>query len=548
MNKKQIKNQEIEIKETEQIKNSAPEIETKIVDEQQGFSSRAAQKEHIKNLKLKLKQEALNERERIELERVRLRQAILDIQAEIEKAKVKQTQVFQDAKFQEAKMIEEAIKNKKIEQEELRKRNELLKSRQKDISLINEQHTKRQQLFKQEAATRQAEANQRIKLGKLAIKEELEAKKREIEAKKFEQAQLANELKNKLKEERLEAYKLKEEEKRKFRQEVEQMKLELFAEKNRQKQEYIVKKQEANRLKLEELEKVRQETEALKDERAAAIEAAKLSRIKANLELEKRKNQLAQEIKEHAIEVELSKEEQEAEVEAIKEINNIEVAAVVDANDVLIQKTTMIPVSSNISEYELEKQREEAALRVFHEDYVTLVSEFRNFDKNGEKELERIKKQPSPSKVRKLTAHAYYGPMIENYVKIQEEGNFVDLEKIIIGGHIISEDEIHESVIKNKVRTLQKAVLQGIPIKVGNYYVMPVEKAGIHSFYISTHLKDGEVVFDNNKIFSSKTIKGIEEIVDYKFENGASIKLLEGLSISALDGNLAIAIYPNIIK
>lgn len=543
MNKNKINNQEIEIKETEQVK-----IENKVVDEQQKFSSREAQKEHIKNLKVKLKQDALIEREKIESERIRLKQAILDIQSDIEKAKVRQTQVFQEAKFQEAKMIEEAIKNRKIEEEELRKRNELLRTKQKDISLLNEQHSKRQQLFKQESQAKQADASQRIKLGKLAIKEELEAKKREIEAKKFEQEQLAIELKMKLKEERLETYKLKEEERRKFRQEVEQMKLELFAEKNRQKQEYLVKKHEANRIKIEELEKVRQETEELKDARAAAIEAAKLSKIKANLELEKRKNELAQEIKEQKIVIETSKEEQEAEVQAIREVNDLEVAAVVDANDILIQKTTMIPVTKNISDAELQKQREEAALRIFQEDYVTLVSEFRNFDKNGERELERIKKQPSASKIKKLTSHAYYGPMIENYIKIQDEGNFVELEKIIIGGHIVSEDEIHESLIKNKIRTLQKAVLQGIPIKIGKYYVMPVEKSGIHSYYISNHLKDGEVVFDNNKIFSSSTIAGIEEIVDYKFEHGASIKIVEGLSVSVSDGNLSIAIYPNIIK
>lgn len=509
------------------------------------YSSAAAQKEHIKNLRLQVKNETLIEKERIAAEKQKLQQAIIEIELKLQKSKVDQVKTLEQAKLQEAKILEEAAKTKAIEDEELRKRTELVKQRSRDLALLNEQHQKKQLLLSQEIASKKAEANQQLKLAQLKIVEELEAKKREVKLKREEQKATALELANqiKLEKERVKAEKLAE--KNAHKQEIEQMKLELFAEKNRAKAELYAKRMEAKTKTLEELERVKLETNSLKDERAKAIEAAKLSRIKASIEAEKKKNKLAQQIMDETIEIENIKEENEAEIEALKEVNELEIKAIQNANDILVQKTTMVDLSGDEIN---EVSKEEQALKIFKQDYVTLVSEFKGFDKKGDAALIKMNKPVSEKTKNKFLAHHYYGPLVKKYLEIEEAGNFISLSHMVKYAHIISEDELNFELIDAKVKTLQKAILQGIPIKVGKYYIMPINKSGIKSFYISHHLKDGEVIFDNNKLFSPSTSKGIDEIIDFKFEQGASLKICDGLAIANDEGSLSIVVYPNILN
>ena len=222
-------NIEVSSNDVTETKTELTPIEKNVESTQLSFTSKAAQKEHVKNMKLKFEQETVIEKERIEAERARLKQAIIDIQAEIEKSKIKSVKVWEQAKFEEAKLIEEAIKNKKLEEEELRKRHDLLKQRQNDIALLNQQHAQKDVKFREEFAAKKADAVQKIKLAKLQIKEELEAQRRAVKQRELEQVAMAIELKQRLKEEKMELERQKLEEKRAFKQEVAQMKLELFA-------------------------------------------------------------------------------------------------------------------------------------------------------------------------------------------------------------------------------------------------------------------------------------------------------------------------------
>lgn len=534
-----------EMSQPDSIKESTNETTSITFDKDVVYSSAAAQKEHIKNLRLQVRNETLIEKERIAAEKQKLQQAIIEIELKLQKSKVNQVKTLERAKLQEAKIIEEANKARAIEEEELRKRTELVKQRSRDISLLNEQHQKKQLLLAQEIASKKAEANQQLKLAQIKILEELEAKKREARIKQEEQKAAALEVLNQVKQERERVKAEKIAEKNAHKQEIEQMKLELFAEKNRAKAELYAKRMEAKTKTLEELERAKHQTILLKDERAKAIEAAKLSRIKASIEAEKKKNKLAQQIMDETIEIENIREENEAEVEALKEVNDLEIKAIQNANDILIQKTTMVDLTSEVAN---NLSKEEQALKIFKQDYVTLVSEFKGFDKRGDAQLILMNKPVSEKKKKKFLAHHYYGPLVKKYIEIEESGNFISLSHMVKYAHIISEDELNFELINAKVKTLQKAILQGIPIKVGKYYIMPINKAGIKSFYISHHLKDGEVIFDNNKLFSPSTSKGIEEIIDFKFEQGASLKICNGLAIANDEGSLSIVVYPNILN
>ncbi len=533
-----IPEQEIQVPEETQDSTEAIDLNSQLV-----FTSKKAQKEHIKNMKESLSQEALIEKQRIEQERTRLKTTIMEIEAEIEKAKLRQTKTLEDAKFQEAKIIEEAIKQKQIEAVEMRKRQDLLKQRRKDISLIHQSHERKQILIKEEIAAKRADTEQKLKLARIQIKDELQAKKREARLKEDEQKQLAFELRSHLREERLRAQQDKAESKAKFHQEIAQMRLELFAEKERQRQELRAKRIAAKNLRMQELEKVREEESMLKHNKQKVQSELKISRIKSNLKVLLSKTKIDAEVAEHQMDAESIKQDNRDAIKSVKAANAAEVDALSKANDSLNKKIEIGSLT-----FEQLAARDQDAMKVFKEDYVTLVSDFKGFDKRGEKELERVKKPISEKKLRKYKEHPYYGPMVIQYIQLEQEGNFAGLLTMLLAAYIVAEERIYEELIIEKVKTLQKAVLQGIPIKIGPYYVMPIKKSGISSYYISHHLKDGEVIFDNNKLFSVAIMKALEEIIAYKLDFGTSIKIIDGLAIANDNGSLNVAVYPNIIR
>lgn len=507
-----------------------------------------------KTLKLQAKNLRLLDKQKVLDERAKMKEQLANLTNELIRAKQNRQRKIEDIRHEILRMREtenhENEKNKAL----LRDSQNVLIMKKRDIAILEKSHRQENLIQKNKLDAHKRTIISEITKKSRDVKKEVEAKKRELKAQAMKDRAAAAEIKAKLRQEVAQSKAKHREEKLEYKKKLMDMKLALFAEKNQQKEEVMARKQSLKRKAAEQLAIINQERTQIIKERndlKANMSMSRIeARIKAEMEAKKRKS-LEESLQ---AEADAQKLKNETELTIIKQDNSFQLAEDrTKANEIAQEKLHIniddediqqIVTEDVISEYEDKIEVEE-----FTSHLINYVKVFHGFEKKGTHLLKAIERKVSDKVLQKFERNTYYAPLVKNYKFITEQEDFVSFEDIVFAAYAMVETEhLNTTLITEKIITIRKALLQSIGVKIGRYYILPVHKNAISSFIITANIKIQEYIFDERELFKFEVIEAIEEIVDYKLSKGGSIKVIEGLLIDNHEGDLQIALYPNIFN
>lgn len=536
-----------EIKAESDVQKSIdPQIDTTTTKKLQ-LSSEKTLKLQAKNLRLLDKQKVLDER-------AKMKEQLANLTNELIRTKQNRQRKIEEIRHEILRMREKESHENEKNKALLRDSQNILIMKKRDIAILEKSHRQENLIQKNKLDAQKRTVLSEITKKSRDVKKEVEAKKRELKAQASKDRAAALEIKAKLRQEIAQSKAKHRQEKLDYKKKLMDMKLALFAEKNQQKEEVMARKQNLKRKAAEQLAIVNQERMQIIKERndlKANMSMSRIeARIKAEMEAKKRKS-LEESLQ---AEADAQRIKNETELAIIKQDNSFQLAEDRTKANEIAQEKLHIDIDDEdikqiVTEDVIHEYEDKIEVEEFSSHLINYVKVFHGFEKKGSHLLKAIERKVSDKTLQKFERNTYYAPLVKNYKFITEQEDFVSFEDLVFAAYaMVSTEHLNTALIAEKITTLRKALLQSIGIKIGRYYILPVHKNAISSFIITANIKIQEYIFDERELFKFEVIEAIEEIVDYKLSKGGSIKVLEGLLIDNHEGDLQIALYPNIFN